>query len=111
MELSLLASALSGLVNHTSAYVAGGVVPTRMGNAHPSLFPYETLPTADLDLVVAAGNDGQFSKLCGILGVPELAHDPRFAKAIDRNRNRVARKHLDMNSEIDGFTNGLCNNG
>nr|WP_284287803.1 CoA transferase [Angustibacter aerolatus] len=45
-----------------SAYVAGGVVPTRMGNAHPSLFPYEPLPTADHDLIVTAGNDGQFRK-------------------------------------------------
>src|SRR5207302_3748121 len=51
VEVSLYASALSGMVNQTSAYVAGGVVPTRMGNAHPSLFPYEPLPTADLDLI------------------------------------------------------------
>jgi crotonobetainyl-CoA:carnitine CoA-transferase CaiB-like acyl-CoA transferase len=55
VELSLFASALSGLVNHTTAYVAGGVIPTRMGNAHPSLFPYEPLPTADLDLIIAQG--------------------------------------------------------
>ena len=46
VEVNLLSSALSGLVNHTSAYVAGGAVPPRMGNAHPSLFPYEPLPTA-----------------------------------------------------------------
>ena len=63
IEVSLLASALSGMVNQTSAYVAGGVVPTRMGNAHPSLFPYDFLPTADLDLIVIATNDGQFRKL------------------------------------------------
>src|SRR6266699_1557570 len=63
VEISLYASALSGMLNQTSAYVAGGVVPTRMGNAHPSLFPYEPLPTADLDLIIAAGNNGPFSKL------------------------------------------------
>ena len=57
VEASLLASALSGMVNQTSAYVAGGVVPFRMGNCHPSLFPYEPLPTADGDLIVTAGND------------------------------------------------------
>jgi crotonobetainyl-CoA:carnitine CoA-transferase CaiB-like acyl-CoA transferase len=94
VEVSLLASALSGLVNHTSAYVAGGVIPTRMGNAHPSLFPYEPLPTADLDLIIAAGNDGQFSKLCEVLDLPELPHDPRFATTRERNRNREELRPL-----------------
>lgn len=94
IEISLLATALSGLVNHTSAYVAGGVIPGRMGNAHPSLFPYEPLPTADLDLIIAAGNSGQFRKLCGALGLPELPDDPRFAKTEDRNRNRAALRPL-----------------
>ena len=90
VEVSLLASALSGMVNHTSAYVAGGVVPTRMGNAHPSLFPYEPLPTADRDLIVIAGNNGQFRKLCDVLGLPDLPDDPRFANNEDRTRNREA---------------------
>jgi len=71
VEVNLLSSALTGLVNHSSAYVAGGVVPYRMGNAHPSVFPYEPLPTADRDLIVAAANDGQFRRLCEVLGVPE----------------------------------------
>ncbi len=90
VELNLLSSALSGLVNHTSAYVAGGVVPTRMGNAHPSLFPYEPLPTADRELIVIAGNNGQFRKLCDVLGLPDLPEDPRFANNEDRTRNREA---------------------
>src|SRR5579883_1718947 len=94
VEISLFASALSGMVNQTSAYVAGGVVPFRMGNAHPSLFPYEPLPTADQDLVIAAGNNVQFSKLCEVLDLPELPRDPRFAKAEDRNRNREALRPL-----------------
>ncbi len=94
IEVSLLASALSGLVNHTSAYVAGGVVPKRMGNAHHSLFPYEPLPTADQELVIAAGNNGQFSKLCEVLGLPELVHDPRFATTEDRTHNREALRPL-----------------
>lgn len=94
VELSLLASALSGLVNHASAYVAAGVIPTRMGNAHPSLFPYEPLPTADLDLIIAAGNNGQFSKLCDVLDLPELPRDPRFAQTKDRNRNREVLRPL-----------------
>ncbi len=82
------------MVNQTSAYVSGGVIPRRMGNAHPSLFPYEALPTADLDLIIAAGNNGQFSKLCEILGLPDLPHDPRFAQTKDRTRNREALRPL-----------------
>lgn len=88
VEVNLLSSALSGLVNQSSAYVAGGVVPTRMGNSHPSLFPYEPLPCADRDLIVTAGNDGQFRKLVQVLGVPELADDPRFVRNEDRTANR-----------------------
>jgi crotonobetainyl-CoA:carnitine CoA-transferase CaiB-like acyl-CoA transferase len=88
IEISLLASAMSGLVNQTSAYVAGGVVPFRMGNSHPSLFPYEPLPCADGEQIVTAGNDGQFRRLCGVLGVPELATDPRFLRNEDRTANR-----------------------
>lgn len=94
VETSLFATALSGMVNQSTAYVAGGVVPQRMGNAHPSLFPYEALPTADLDLIIAAGNNGQFSKLCEVLDLPELPHDPRFANTPDRNRNREALRPL-----------------
>jgi len=94
VEVSLFASALSGMVNQTSAYVAGGVVPTRMGNAHPSLYPYEPLPTADLDLIIAAGNNEQFSKLCEVLDLPELPRDPRFATAVERNRNRDTLRPL-----------------
>ena len=88
VEVNLLSSALTGLVNHSSAFVAGGVVPYRMGNAHPSVFPYEPLPTKDDDLIVAAANDGQFRKLCVVLGLPEVPDDPRFARNADRTRNR-----------------------
>jgi crotonobetainyl-CoA:carnitine CoA-transferase CaiB-like acyl-CoA transferase len=88
VEVNLLSSALSGLVNQTSAFVAGGVVPHRMGNSHPSLFPYEPLPCADGELIITAGNDGQFRKLCEVLGVPHLPDDPRFARNQDRTANR-----------------------
>jgi crotonobetainyl-CoA:carnitine CoA-transferase CaiB-like acyl-CoA transferase len=88
IQASLMASALSGMVNQTSAYAAGGVVPHRMGNAHPSLYPYEPLPTGDGDLIVTAGNDAQFRKLCEVLGAPDLADDPRFARNADRTANR-----------------------
>jgi len=94
IEISLLASAMSGLVNQTGAYVAGGVVPFRMGNSHPSLFPYEPLPCADGELVITAGNDLQFRKLAEALGVPELVEDPRFARNEDRTANRDALRPL-----------------
>ncbi|TWD80192.1 crotonobetainyl-CoA:carnitine CoA-transferase CaiB-like acyl-CoA transferase [Kribbella amoyensis] len=88
VEVNLLSSALSGLVNQSSAYVAGGVVPLRMGNSHPSLFPYEPLPCSDGELIITAGNNGQFRKLVDVLGIPELADDPRF----DRNEKRTANR-------------------
>ncbi|MEU4634056.1 CoA transferase [Micromonospora chalcea] len=88
VTVDLLSSALSGLVNHTSAHVAGAAQPHRMGNAHPSIVPYEPLPTADGELVVIAGNDAQFRTLCRVLGVPELADDTRFR----RNADRVAHR-------------------
>jgi crotonobetainyl-CoA:carnitine CoA-transferase CaiB-like acyl-CoA transferase len=88
VEVNLMSSALSGMVNQTSAYVAGGVVPTRMGNSHPSLCPYEPLPCADGELIITAGNNGQFRKLVEVLGVPGLADDPRFSRNEDRTANR-----------------------
>jgi crotonobetainyl-CoA:carnitine CoA-transferase CaiB-like acyl-CoA transferase len=88
VEVNLLSSALSGLVNHSSGYVAGGTIPFRMGNAHPSLFPYEPLPTSDGELIVIAGNDGQFRKLCQVLGLNDLPDDPRFGRNQDRTANR-----------------------
>jgi crotonobetainyl-CoA:carnitine CoA-transferase CaiB-like acyl-CoA transferase len=90
VEVNLLSSALSAMANHSSAYVAGDVVPFRMGNSHPSLFPYEPLPCSDGDLIITAGNDGQFVKLCRVLGLPELITDPRF----DHNQNRTNNREL-----------------
>jgi crotonobetainyl-CoA:carnitine CoA-transferase CaiB-like acyl-CoA transferase len=108
VEVNLMSSALSGLVNQSSAYVAGGVVPTRMGNSHPSLFPYEPLPCADGELIITAGNSGQFRKLVEVLGVPELADDPRFARNEDRTANRdelrpLLVERLATRSKMDWF--------
>lgn len=95
VEVNLLSSAMSGLVNQTGAYSAAGVVPFRMGNAHPSLFPYEAMPTKDKNLIIAAGNDKQFRSLCEVLGIEHLADDPRFTVNADRTKNREElRPHL-----------------
>jgi crotonobetainyl-CoA:carnitine CoA-transferase CaiB-like acyl-CoA transferase len=94
VEVNLLSSAMSGLVNQTAAYTTAGVVPMRMGNAHPSLFPYETMPTADRGMIITAGNDRQFRSLCDVLGIPEVADDSRFETNADRTRNREALRPL-----------------
>lgn len=87
VEVSLLASTLSALVNQGQAVAAGAAAPVPLGNAHPSIAPYETFPTADGTLALAVGNDRQFAALCGVLGLG-LAEDPRFATNPARVRNR-----------------------
>lgn len=88
VEVNLLSTALAAMANHSSTYVAGGSVPFRMGNAHPSLFPYEPLPAADGEIVIVAANDPQFRKLANALGRPDLVEDERFASTENRNLNR-----------------------
>jgi crotonobetainyl-CoA:carnitine CoA-transferase CaiB-like acyl-CoA transferase len=90
VEVDLMSSLLAALVNQGSAYTIGGVVPRRLGNAHPSISPYELYPTGDGDLVLAVGNDRQFAALCGVLGATELATDARFATNPDRVAHRGA---------------------
>ena len=87
VEVNLLSSLLSALVNQASGYVAAGVVPRRLGNRHPSIAPYEVYPVRDGSIVLAVGNDGQFAGLCDVLGLP-LAADPRYAT----NPARVAHR-------------------
>ena len=88
VEVNLLSSALSGLVNQTGAFVAAGVVPHRMGNAHPSVYPYQAMPTKDRDVIIAAANDRQFRALCEVLGIADVASDKRFELNADRTKNR-----------------------
>ena len=90
IEVDLLSALLAGLVNQGSAYTIAGVVPGRLGNAHPSISPYELYPTGEGELVVAVGNERQFAALCEVIGAPELAADPRFATNNDRVHNREA---------------------
>jgi crotonobetainyl-CoA:carnitine CoA-transferase CaiB-like acyl-CoA transferase len=92
VELELLTCLLAALVNQGSAYTAGGVVPGRMGNAHPSVSPYELYDTREGELVLAVGNDRQFAALCDVLGAPGLAEDPRFGGNEARVANRAELK-------------------
>lgn len=94
LEIDLLSASLSGLVNQTTGYAACGNVPTRMGNDHPSLFPYGPFKAADRDIIICCGNDAQFARLVSRLGMPELAGDSRFATVKDRNANREPLRAL-----------------
>jgi crotonobetainyl-CoA:carnitine CoA-transferase CaiB-like acyl-CoA transferase len=85
---------LSALVNQSTAFAAGGVTPSRMGNAHPSLAPYDSFRARDETLVVAVGNDAQFGRLCDVLQDPALTDDPRFASMPARNRHREELRAL-----------------
>lgn len=88
VETNLMSSAMSGLANQSGAYAAAGVTPTRMGNAHPSLYPYQPMATKDGELIVAAANDGQFRILAEVVGRPDWCEDDRFAEAKARNAHR-----------------------
>jgi crotonobetainyl-CoA:carnitine CoA-transferase CaiB-like acyl-CoA transferase len=89
VELDLLSSLLAALVNQGAAYTMAGEVGGRLGNAHPSVAPYELLRAADGALVVAVGTDEQFRALTEALGCPELADDPAFATNAARVGSRV----------------------
>jgi len=79
VEVNLLSSLLGSLVNQAQSYLETGRSPSRLGNRHPSIAPYETLHCRDGLLAVACGNDGQFARLAATLGAPLLAEDERFA--------------------------------
>jgi crotonobetainyl-CoA:carnitine CoA-transferase CaiB-like acyl-CoA transferase len=90
VEVSLMDTALAGLLNQASAHVNAGAVPGRLGNRHPSITPYETLAAADGDFAVAVGNDTIYARLCAVIGRPELATDERFATNAARLEHRDA---------------------
>lgn len=90
IEVNLLSSLLGSLVNQASSYLATGASPRRMGNAHPSIAPYELLECGDGPIAVACGNDAQFRKLADALGRPDLGADSRFATNRARVENRPA---------------------
>jgi crotonobetainyl-CoA:carnitine CoA-transferase CaiB-like acyl-CoA transferase len=79
VEVSLLDSVLTSLLNQGSGWVSAGARPERRGNRHPSIAPYETYQAADRPFAVAAGNDRLFARLCEAVGLPELPADERFA--------------------------------
>jgi crotonobetainyl-CoA:carnitine CoA-transferase CaiB-like acyl-CoA transferase len=89
LDIALFDSALALLANQAMTYLATGESPGRIGNAHPSIVPYQVFRTADGAVIVACGNDNLFGKFCAVAGCSELAADARFAKNAERVKNRA----------------------
>jgi crotonobetainyl-CoA:carnitine CoA-transferase CaiB-like acyl-CoA transferase len=90
IDCALMDSQVSVLANQALSYLVSGKAPKRLGNAHPSIVPYEVFPVADGHIVIAVGNDGQFRRLCAVLGQAELGEAPDYATNPGRVAHRVA---------------------
>ena len=89
IDLSLLDVQVACLANQAMNYLVSGKAPERLGNAHPNIVPYQDFPTQDGYMIIAVGNDGQFARLCGEMGLGELAADAKFSTNKTRVANRV----------------------
>jgi crotonobetainyl-CoA:carnitine CoA-transferase CaiB-like acyl-CoA transferase len=90
VDMALFDAQMAVLANQNLNYLVSGKAPTRMGNAHPNIAPYEVLPVRDGHFILAVGNDGQFRKFCAAIGLEHLADDPVFATNSARVANRAA---------------------
>ncbi|MEM6461884.1 MAG: CaiB/BaiF CoA-transferase family protein [Pseudomonadota bacterium] len=88
IDMALLDSQAAILANQNMNFLSTGASPQRMGNFHPNISPYEVVPTSDGHLILAVGNDGQFSRLCTALGLEHMADDPEYATNSARVKNR-----------------------
>jgi crotonobetainyl-CoA:carnitine CoA-transferase CaiB-like acyl-CoA transferase len=94
IDMALLDTSVGVLANQAMNFLATGTPPRRLGNAHPNIAPYQTFAVADGHLILAVGNDGQFSRFATVIGRPELATDARFLTNSSRVANRVALTEL-----------------
>jgi crotonobetainyl-CoA:carnitine CoA-transferase CaiB-like acyl-CoA transferase len=88
IDMALFDCQVAGLANQAMNYLAGGMVPRRLGNAHPNIVPYQMFATADGFLILAVANDQQFRRFCKAAGKEQLAADPRFATNASRVQHR-----------------------
>ncbi|MFS0592219.1 CoA transferase [Cytobacillus horneckiae] len=88
LDISLMDCQIASLINVASNYLVGGIEPSRLGNEHPNIAPYQVFSASDGDFVVAVGNDQQFKRFAQVAGMPELAEDSRFKE----NRLRVEHR-------------------
>jgi crotonobetainyl-CoA:carnitine CoA-transferase CaiB-like acyl-CoA transferase len=88
--MALFDAQVAGLANQAMNYLAGGMVPGRLGNAHPNIVPYQVFATADGHLILATSNDNQFRNFAKLAGIADVAAEPRFAKNAERVAHREA---------------------
>lgn len=101
IDMALFDVATSITANQAMNYLATGTAPNRMGNAHPNIVPYQVFDCADGFIIIAVGNDGQFSKFCNLLGQPQLASNPDYQTNADRLQNRTTLAEI-----LGGLTKG-----
>ena len=94
IDLALMDSAVAIMANQAMNYLATGTAPGRLGNFHPNLAPYQVVPCADGHIIIATGNDGQYQRLCALLGLDRLAHHPDYITNKMRVKNRDALSDL-----------------
>ena len=94
IDAALYDNALAILYPHYANFLLSGKDPKIFGNQHPNLAPYDTYPTKTCDVYVAGGNDGQYARICEVLGVPEAIDDPRFKTNADRIQHQPELRAL-----------------
>ncbi len=103
IDMALLDVAVSVTANQAMNYLSTGTAPGRLGNFHPNLSPYQVFDCADGFIIIAVGNDAQFTRLCALLGCPDLAHDPDYATNPARVSNRKKLDDL-LTDRTRGFS-------
>lgn len=94
IDMALMDSAVAIMANQAMNYLATGTAPGRLGNFHPNLAPYQVVPCADGHIIIATGNDGQYQRLCALLGLEGLAQHPDYVTNAKRVQNRATLSDL-----------------
>ncbi len=94
VDVALVDSVVSAMENITMIYQSTGRIPQRIGNRYESIYPYDSFPAKDGDVIIAAGNNKLFSILCDVMGTPELTKDSRFLEAKDRVANHAELRKI-----------------
>ena len=109
IDMALFDCQVAGLANQATNYLAGGMTPGRLGNAHPNIVPYQVFATADGHLILATSNDNQFRRFARVADIAHLADDPRYAT----NAERVAHRGADRapQTRVPGAHHGRVDRG
>lgn len=102
IDIALVDTQIAWLINEGSNYLSSGKVPTRRGNQHANIVPYQVFEVSDGHIIIAVGNDAQFSRFCTILGRDDIASDEKYSTNLKRVENRVALIEL-LKIEIKKF--------